>query len=166
MVNILRCSLSPWRGDGELCRWCNTNAPRGGRNFCSRACAGEYYDNHVYGRGKQIVYEMAKGPCDCPDAMSPQGAYIDLSDMRVKYLRFKKPHVICNGCGECEEQIVARGDKLSINHIDPRNGIPGIEINCIHHMDNLEVLCWRDHEILNKLGNVRSRLDEYLAQAG
>jgi hypothetical protein len=90
--------------------------------------------------------------------MTPQLGYINMDTMRVEYLSFAKPHGLCAACGRCEEQLKRAGDKLTCNHIDPRMGLPMGLSHCIHHMDNLEMLCWRDHELLNKLGNQRDKL--------
>jgi hypothetical protein len=162
MVNILLCELSLWRGDGEMCRWCNAAPARGGRNYCSRECMAEYADNHYYFRGRERVGEASRTDCGCR-SMSPQGAYLD-ENMRVQYLQFKPPHRTCAACGECEQQIWLRGDKLTCNHIVPREGLAMNVAHCIHHMTNLEMLCWHDHELLNKLGNKRHLLDRVLGE--
>jgi len=161
-VNVLHCTLSAWRGDGELCRWCNVNPPRGGERFCSLLCVADYADNHVYVRGRQKVFQASQGPCDCV-SMSPQGAYLD-ENLRIQYLISPLPHMICAACGECEEQVARRGDRLTCNHITPRNGIPMSERDCIHHVDNLEVMCWHDHSLLNSLDQRRDLLGRYLGK--
>jgi len=161
-VNVLNCTVSAWRGDGALCRWCNVNPPRGGERFCSIACVKDYADNHIYVRGKERVFKKAEGPCGCR-SLSRWGGYIDEGG-NVRKLVSPLPHAICAACGECEEQVFQRGDKLTCNHITPRNGIPLSERDCIHHMDNLEALCWRDHDLLNRLSQRRDLLDKFLAK--
>ena len=157
MVNMFSCSQSAWRGSNPLCRWCNENIAYYGK-FCSKACLSDYADNHYYQRGKERV--LREAPRCSHKGMSPQGAY--LVDMKVHYFQVKPPHVLCAGCGECEEEVVRRGDKITINHIIPRDGYPLHGSGCIHHLENLEPLCWRCHARLNQLGNVRERLDVWL----
>jgi hypothetical protein len=161
MVNLLRCDASPWRGDNELCRWCNAAPIRAANRFCSRECVQAYADNHVYARGRILTIEASKGRCDCPPPITSRLGYI--ADGVMKYHE-TWPHPRCAACGECEGQVIDRGDTLSVNHIEPRYGIPMGRPDCIHHLTNLEVLCWHDHALLNKLGNVRSRLDDFLSR--
>lgn len=160
MVNVLYCELTPWRGDNEKCRWCN--APRRNRSYCGKECMTAYLNNHYYWRGRVVVSEASRGPCNCPDPITPQLGYFDGN--HVKYLKHAKPHRLCAACGDCEEVIYARGDRLTCNHIEPRNGIKMSHADCIHHMNNLEMLCVRDHDLLNSLGNVRSRLISWKVQ--
>lgn len=138
MVNVLHCPESLWRGDGELCRWCNS-ARRTGKwkNFCGRTCAQEFYDNHVYGRGRERCYEASRGPCSCQD-----------------YQISTALHGRCAACDRCEGDLARAGDRLTCNHIEMRNGIPMGLVHCIHHISNLEMLCWGCHEALNMRGNV------------
>lgn len=136
MVNVLYCLESPWRGDGALCRWCNARPPRGNRRFCSKECSQGYYDNHVYARSKMLCYEASRTPCSCQD-----------------YQLDTKLHGRCAACKRCEGELALVGDKLTCNHIDPRNGIEMTLVHCIHHVSNLEMLCWSCHEALNMRGN-------------
>lgn len=138
-VNLLKCELSAWRGAGDLCRWCNLHPPRGGRRFCSRECLDAFAMNHQYMRGRELILRWSRD-CDCATG----------------------PHVLCNGCGECELLVNLRGDRITVNHVEPRMGIPCGEPNCIHHLENLEPLCWACHEQLNRLGNIRPQLDVWL----
>lgn len=143
-VNLLTCTASAWRGAGDLCRWCNLEFPTAGRIFCSMDCKAAYELNHRYWLGREYVLVWYTAPCDCG----------------------RGPHRYCNGCGECEAQLRKRDDRLTVNHIEPRNGIPMSSRSCIHHLDNLEPLCWRCHEQLNKLGNTRQLLDSWLEDHG
>lgn len=143
-VNLLTCTANAWRGAGDLCRWCNVETPRGGRLFCSVECTSAYELNHRYWLGREYVLVWSGRPCSCRTS----------------------PHRHCNACRECEGQIRARKDRLTVNHIEPRNGIDPSHRSCIHHLDNLEPLCWRCHEQLNRLGNVRDRLDVWLETEG
>lgn len=144
MVNLLTCTASAWRGAGDLCRWCNVEEVRGGRIFCSVRCTDAYKLNHQYGIGRDYVLMWSTESCLCPSS----------------------PHRTCNACLECEGLIRKRQDRLTVNHIDPRNGIESIARDCIHHLDNLEPLCWRCHDQLNRLGNVRERLDDWIIGGG
>ena len=159
MVNVLHCELSLWRGDGELCRWCNADEPRAGRRFCSRECTAAYANNHQYLRGRAIVLAWNRG-CSC-DAVIPKSRFDDVR-LRREVWDDQPPHVVCVACGECEAEILERGDKITVNHIIPRNGIPTTQVDCVHHLENLEPLCWRDHEVLNQIDNQRDRLEREL----
>lgn len=139
-VNLLGCTASNWRGARDMCRWCNLERPKGGRIFCSVDCKTSYELNHRYWVGREYVLLWSTGPCDCRTG----------------------PHRHCNACGECEGIIRARKDHLTVNHIQPRNGIDMSHRDCIHHLDNLEPLCWSCHDMLNRLGNVRWRLSDWI----
>jgi hypothetical protein len=160
MVNLLTCTASAWRGAGDLCRWCNVGQVRGGRIFCSVRCADAYQLNHRYWIGREYVLMWSTAPCLCP--IAPIGT------SRKAFVRTLRPlpHRTCNACLECEGRILARGDRLTVNHIEPRNGIEISARDCIHHLDNLEPLCWRCHDQLNRLGNVRERLDDWIIAGG
>lgn len=137
MVNVLYCSESPWRGDGELCRWCNARRIRGAKKkFCSVECSEAYYTNHIYTRAREACYQASVGPCHCRDWQLSNDA-----------------HGHCAACKRCEGQLREAGEKLTCNHIDMRNGIPMGLIHCIHHVSNLEMLCWPCHNALNMRGN-------------
>lgn len=150
MVNLLTCTASAWRGAGDMCRWCNLEQVRGGRIFCSMACSDAYQLNHRYWIGREYVLMWSTRPCFCPDDST----------------RMPLPHRSCSACLECERMIRRRGDRLTVNHVDPRNGIECSARDCIHHLDNLEPLCWRCHDKLNQLGNVRERLDDWIIGGG
>lgn len=136
MVNVLHCTLTTWRGDGELCRWCNTLPRRGGKKFCGGVCAEAYYTNHVYGRSRGVCYRNSIAPCRCKD-----------------YQLSTAEHGHCAACKKCEGELELLGTRLTCNHIDPRMGIPTQLIHCIHHIENLEMLCWPCHNELNMRGN-------------
>lgn len=152
-VNLLHCTASSWRGAGDLCRWCNVGEAHDAWRFCSTECIKLYALNHQYPRAKLHVIASHR-TCSCPQRAGWEPA----------------PHVVCQGCGECEFKVLARDDKITVNHIVPRNGIALSAFDCIHHLDNLEPLCWKCHEQLNRIGNVRSDLtlwiDQYLPAAG
>lgn len=149
MVNLLRCTASVWTGERGACKWRGTSDTYAtlGKGFCTKACMAAFWNNHQYTRGKVLVYAW-NSTCQCNAVVETYRYDYVLDEYRRVIL--DPPHVVCAGCGECEAEIVTRGDRLTTNHILPRYGIPTNEINCIHHIDNLEPLCWRCHEMLNR----------------
>lgn len=141
-VNLLTCTASAWRGAGDKCHWCNLGMPKAGRIFCSRECNEMYELNHRYWLGREYVLMWSEEACGCRGG----------------------PHRHCNGCGQCEGQVRSRQDRLTVNHIEPRNGIDMSHRSCIHHLENLEPLCWACHNMLNRLGNVRPLLTNFLVK--
>lgn len=138
-VNVLKCSLSPWTGDPERCRWCNERGCSRFRRFCSRECVTTYADNHMYARGRLIVLDATRAPCQCGVGIRIEGLTL--------------PHRHCTSCGRCEGQLLEVGDKLTVDHVDPRWGIPMGQPNCIHHLANLRPLCWSEHALKNRRMN-------------
>lgn len=152
-MNLLACTASLWRGDGELCRWCNAEPARQ-RGFCSRECRSEMLANHVYNRAKAAVREASRGPCRHSSIKTTaQGAYFDPLSSRVVLMRYPTPHARCRHCDRCEEELVSRGLELTCNHIRPRFGISTADNHCIHHQDNLEMLCSPEHGRLTMIQN-------------
>lgn len=159
-VNLLRCSMSLWTGGHDRCRWCDRRSPGVSRRwrFCSRLCTAAYADNHLYARAKWIVLEASRRPCPCPPEAGIVKRWYDPQSERVVTDVIPPPHRHCTGdCGRCEGQIQADGDRLTVNHVDPRLGIGFQALDCIHHQDNLEPLCWSEHHELNLLLNERLR---------
>jgi hypothetical protein len=163
MVNLLRCDASLWTGEGGACKWCGTSDTYAtlGKGFCSKGCMAAFWNNHQYTRGKVVVLAW-NSICRCDEVIE---AYrYDYFVMQYQLITLEPPHVVCAGCGECEAQILNRGDRLTVNHIKPRYGIPTNQINCIHHIDNLEPLCWRCHEMLNRLEQDREAWLQWTAR--
>lgn len=162
MVNILRCSLSKWTGERGACKWCNAKDVHAtlGKGFCSKSCMASFWNNHQYTRAKALVFAW-HATCGCRETVEKVGYDYYLLEWHSHMI--EPPHVVCAACGECEAQVIERGDKMTVNHINPRYGIPTQEINCIHHVDNLEPLCWRCHEVLNKHDQDRSKLESFVA---
>lgn len=154
-VNLLRCTASPWTGDPEVCRWCGVLPVRHSNRFCSRECLVGYRDDHLYARAKYVVLEASRAPCPCPPGRTIKKRWYDPQSDRVVYDEIPPPHRHCSSCGRCEAQLHAVEDRLTVNHIVPRMGLQFGELNCIHHQDNLEPLCWTEHEALNRILNAR-----------
>lgn len=124
-VNPLHCSLSSWTGLEGYCRWCNEEIPDGyshKRKWCSGKCLTNWKLHHRYFLARQFVMKLARGRCSCVRALN------------------EERHILCSQCGLCESVVRLRGEIMTCDHVIPRFGNKS-KFSCIHHVNNLQVLC-------------------------
>jgi hypothetical protein len=59
----LACTLTPWRGEPHLCRWCCDPLPQGRERWCSRTCMEEWRENHVWKYAREAVRRRDGNRC-------------------------------------------------------------------------------------------------------
>lgn len=124
-ADMSKCELSRWSGDERACRWCNKQLQGRQRAWCSKAHMRAFRLNHYYTKARAECVRRYSKPCGCVGV---------------------RKHVVCARCGRCSGKIAVYGYKMECNHISPRNGDKS-SISCLHHQDNLEMLCWECHQV-------------------
>lgn len=122
LVDPIACSLSAWAGDLDRCRWCNETLGPRRRVWHDGSCMKMFREQHRYTQARRWCLRKAKGKCLC---LRPKGSH---------------RHAVCAHCGTCETVLLEQGLKLECNHIKPRLGDKS-SFSCLHHHDNLEMLC-------------------------
>lgn len=123
---------------GEGCGRCGQPLPRKRRKWCSDACADWWHSNHRY-----MIARVA--------ALS-RAAIFAIPRCRDDHGYYKRPRLhshplgyACVGCGG-----VFKKSRVQVNHVSPALGRHR-ELHCIHHLDNLEVLCRGCHLLVSRL---------------
>ena len=138
-VNPIHCSLSVWTGLEGYCRWCNNQFDEGftyKRKWCSGKCLESWRLHHRYFLARQFVMKLARGKCLCVRAES------------------EERHIICAQCGLCEAVVRLRGGMMTCDHVIPRLGNKA-KFGCIHHVNNLQVLCSYCHDRKSEEDQIR-----------
>jgi 5-methylcytosine-specific restriction endonuclease McrA len=127
-VNPLHCVLSSWSGNDDECRWCSSVLDLKQKRWCSGSCLQAWRLHHRYFLARQLAVKRSKGKCNC---------HRSEGDPR---------HTVCARCGSCESVVVLRGGMMTCDHIIPRRGNKS-RFSCMHHHDNLQMLCSFCHSI-------------------
>lgn len=115
--NFFRCGLSAWVGDVGCCRWCNRVLCGRQRRWCCSECAVEGQVAHWFGAARARRLVEVGFVCERCGFVGGGGV-----------VRFRRgvPFVVGGG--------------LEVNHRVPCLGLHD-RWSCLHHQDNLEVLC-------------------------
>lgn len=109
------------------CDWCGGALPKRCRRWCSRACEGEWWHNHVWTYARAEALRRA-----------------EVRDGAGGFVGWRCAH--CAGVFVTPESrtghalIVRSGGAVEVNHIVPCKGAHG-QAGCHHHLAGLEVLC-------------------------
>lgn len=122
LVDPQQCVLSLWQGDESRCRWCNEPLGPRRRVWHDGSCMKIFREHHRYTQARRWCLRTSKGTCSC---VRPKGSH---------------RHAVCAHCGTCEAVLVEQGLRLECNHKVPRLGDKS-SFSCLHHHDNLEMLC-------------------------
>lgn len=127
------CPLAAGERKG-CCTWCGASLTGRRRRWCSDECAVDgYLGNHRFAQARWTAIRRAMVYRIIPDPIDPDAGMI--LDPRRKYGR-----IICAHCGE------EFGDGgVQVDHIEAANGAHA-KLSCIHHQDNLRVLCEPCHK--------------------
>jgi len=132
LVDPKLCPLSKWEGDESRCRWCNLVLGPRRRVWHDGSCMKLFREQHRYTQARRWCLRAAKGTCLCA---RPKGSH---------------RHPVCAHCGLCEQVLIEQGLRLECNHIIPRLGDKS-SFSCLHHHDNLQMLCTPCHLIETNL---------------
>lgn len=101
------------------CRNCGVTVPQGYRFYCGQACRDDWYANHRLPQAKEAVMRRIGHPA------------------------------ACELCGDMEPVDTASGYGEShcfeVDHIIPMSGADRSQMSCLHHQDNLRLLCVACH---------------------
>lgn len=122
------CTLSKWTGEPERCRRCNRQLTGRSRKYCTKRCVRLWAQNHWYRKARVACRQRFRVKCGCPNVRS---------------------HIACAKCGTCEGQLKEMALWLECNHIKPKNGDDAV-YSCVHHQENLEMLCLPCHKGVTK----------------
>lgn len=140
-IDLSNCPYSRWGGREGFCRWCDKKLPRNWRTvWCSRDCEKGFDLQHEFASTRVIVRDAARSECRC----KPESFERRLPDPETGILVTGEPmaqHPVCQECQKCADEL---GKPLEVNHIVPRIGNTD-PYSCLHHVDNLEVLCRWHH---------------------
>ena len=140
-IDLTTCPYSKWAGREGFCKWCDKKLPRNWRTvWCGKDCEKGFNLQHEFASTRVIVRDASRGECQCKPAVFEKR----LLDAETGILVSGEPmvaHTVCQECQKCAEQL---GNPLEVNHIIPRIGNKD-PYSCLHHTDNLEVLCHFHH---------------------
>ena len=142
-IDLTTCPYSRWNGNENHCRWCDKKLPRGWRTYwCCIDCEKGFYMQHEFSSTRVIVRDASRGGCECPDSAFERSSK-DPDTGETLHAADYAAHTVCTDCNRCAE---AMGRPLEVNHIIPRIGNKD-PYSCLHHTDNLEVLCHFHHRM-------------------
>ena len=123
---------------GEGCLRCGLPLPPRRRKWCSKQCLDWWHGNHRFMIARQLAIRRAE-VFEIPRCRDTHGRY--------KTNRLHQ-HSLGFACGHCGGIFPARRSRalranvpsVQVNHIQPALGLHGA-LDCVHHQENLEVLC-------------------------
>ena len=180
-THLIDCPMTPWTGDTTTCRWCDSPLSPDQPFWCSQTCGRQWRINHRWRSGREVVIKRDEGRCTrcgyhSDDAFQEAKDFFHLMSLTIParippfslHARIRKvattwfmedPWRLCL-------PIVRKGiRRMEVHHIDPALGRYR-EDHCIHHLDDLTLLCSRCHGQEDRLrrATVRSKTTLSIAQ--
>ncbi len=127
----------------EGCLRCGDPLPPRHRKWCSRACMDWWHSNHRYMVARGIALKRAE-VFEIPRCRDTHGRY-KTTRLHQHSLGFACAN--CGGLYPARERNARRSNTVSVqvNHIVPALGVHAA-LSCLHHQENLEVLCTPCHK--------------------
>lgn len=128
---------------GKGCLRCGIAIPPGRRKWCSPECMNWWHGNHRYLVARGLALQRAE-VFAFPRCRDDHGRY------KTRRLHQHSLGYACSRCGgiyPARQSRARRGGVpcVQVNHIVPAMGLHAA-IDCVHHQDNLEVLCVPCHQ--------------------
>lgn len=131
----VRCDALVWPERSERrCDGCGDALTGRQRRWCSDDCANLYWTNHRFNRAREACRERSVARYRLVEIYGPDGT--------VERQCYVPTHWRCAHCGR-------HTPFPEVNHIRPAMGAHAAE-SCIHHQDNLEVLCGDCHAVVTR----------------